>query len=85
VFGGLIRAKVSSCNSEGQEAQIRVGLCAVQCWLALCCYISLSSSSLLLSFGIRACCDLIVLFGPECVDAMSVELSCHRQVQMRFQ
>ncbi len=38
-----------------------------------------------LSFGIRACCDLVVLIGHECVDAMSFELSCRCRVQMRFQ
>jgi hypothetical protein len=27
VLGGLIRVKVSSCSSEGQEAQVRLGLC----------------------------------------------------------
>jgi hypothetical protein len=36
-------------------------------------------------FWYQSSCDLVILIGPECVDAMSVELSCRHQVQMRCQ
>ncbi len=50
------------------------------------CYIYFSSvPTVSLLFGIRACCDLVASIEHECVGAMLVELSCHRQAQMRFQ
>jgi hypothetical protein len=29
VFDGLIRVRVNNCSGEGQEAQVRLGLCAI--------------------------------------------------------